>query len=137
MYFIINIIYLKLLDKIKNMKFCSICNNMYYIQIDKSNNNTLTYYCRNCGNVDSNLENNVCIINTKTNNSISFDNIVNEYTKLDPSLPRVNNILCPNNDCTTNINPETEKEIIYLRYDHDNMKYLYICSHCDLVWKAN
>ena len=28
-----------------------------------------------------------------------------------------------------------ENEIIYIRYDDTNMKYVYLCCNCDTVWK--
>ena len=64
-----------------------------------------------------------------------FSHIINKYTKLDPTLPRINNILCPNSECSTN-KDNTEREIIYIRYDDANMKYVYLCSTCDTVWKT-
>jgi hypothetical protein len=65
-------------------------------------------------------------------------NYINKYTKLDPTLPRVNKILCPNLDCKTNHDSSSgEREIIYLRYDAVNIKYVYLCSTCDTVWKAS
>ena len=67
------------------------------------------------------------------------NSIINEYTKLDPTLPRTKNIKCPNEKC--NDNGETKStennEIIYLRYDNDNMKYIYLCSNCNYSWKNN
>jgi hypothetical protein len=27
--------------------------------------------------------------------------------------------------------------VIYIRYDDDNMKYLYMCVTCDTVWKTD
>ena len=66
----------------------------------------------------------------------TFDNKqVHKYTKLDPTLPRVSNILCPNGDCLTN-KEDIPREIIYIRYDDTNMKYVYLCSTCDTVWKT-
>ena len=64
-----------------------------------------------------------------------FSHIINKYTKLDPTLPRINKILCPNPDCLTNTKEEP-REIIYLRYDDSNIKYVYLCSTCDTVWKT-
>ena len=29
-----------------------------------------------------------------------------------------------------------EREIIYIRYDDKNMKYVYLCPECDHVWKT-
>ena len=29
------------------------------------------------------------------------------------------------------------REIIYIRYDDVNIKYVYLCSTCDTVWKMD
>jgi len=120
------------------MHFCSQCQNMYYISISANDTNKLVYYCRNCGNEDSTLSvDNVTVSKMQLKKSEQeFSHIINKYTKLDPTLPRINNILCPNVDCKTNLN-EVEREIIYIRYDDTNMKYVYLCSCCDTVWKTN
>ena len=59
--------------------------------------------------------------------------MVNKYTKYDPTLPRKTNMKCPNEKCGDTPNPD----IIYLRYDDENMKYLYICSGCNFTWKTD
>lgn len=120
------------------MHFCSICKNMYYIRINSDNPNKLVYYCRNCGNEDTSLvTDNVCVSKTQLKKSeLSFSHIINRYTKLDPTLPRINTILCPNSDCSTNTKGK-EREIIYIRYDDTNMKYVYLCSECETVWNTN
>lgn len=120
------------------MHFCNVCSNMYYIRINADDPNKLVYYCRKCGNEDSLLASeNVCVSKTFIKKSEqSFNHIINKYTKLDPTLPRINNILCPNQDCSTNKDGK-EREIIYIRYDDVNMKYVYLCSDCDTVWKVN
>lgn len=120
------------------MHFCSNCQNMYYIRINTDDTNKLVYYCRSCGTEDKliTLEN-ICVSKTQIKKSeSSFNHIVNKYTKLDPTLPRINKILCPNPECTTNTK-NTEREIIYLRYDDVNIKYIYVCSTCDSVWKTD
>ena len=118
------------------MHFCSICENMYYISIDPNDTNKLIYYCRNCGNTDSNISlSNVTVSNVQLKKSEQeFSHIINKYTKLDPTLPRVNNILCPNANCKTNTE-DAPKEIIYIRYDDTNMKYMYVCAICNTSWK--
>jgi DNA-directed RNA polymerase subunit M/transcription elongation factor TFIIS len=110
---------------------------MYYISIDPNNANSLIYYCRNCGNSDDTLSvENVTVSKMQLKKSEQeFSHIINKYTKLDPTLPRVNKILCPNVDCRTNTSEEA-REIIYIRYDDVNMKYVYLCSTCDTVWKT-
>jgi DNA-directed RNA polymerase subunit M/transcription elongation factor TFIIS len=98
----------------------------------------MVYYCRKCGNEDSLLSTqNVCVSKTQIKKTEqTFNHIINKYTKYDPTLPRINNILCPNNECATNKDGK-EREIIYIRYDDNNMKYVYLCSECDTVWKIN
>jgi DNA-directed RNA polymerase subunit M/transcription elongation factor TFIIS len=110
---------------------------MYYISIDPDDPNKLVYYCRNCGNKDSNISNdNVTVSKVQLKKSEQeFSHIINKYTKLDPTLPRINKILCPNADCSTN-KEDTPREIIYIRYDDINMKYMYLCSTCNTVWKT-
>jgi DNA-directed RNA polymerase subunit M/transcription elongation factor TFIIS len=112
---------------------------MYYISIDEEDSNKLVYYCRNCGNEDSTISvENVSVSKVQLKKSEQeFSHIINKYTKLDPTLPRINTILCPNPECLTNTNSKDEqKEIIYIRYDDKNMKYVYLCSTCDTVWKT-
>jgi len=123
------------------MNFCTKCNNMYYIRINgEKSSTTLAYYCRNCGNEETMITvDNICVSNTQLKNTTqSFSNIINEYTKLDPTLPRTNKVLCPNPSCDTNQDKmNVEREVIYLRYDNTNMKYVYLCSTCDTAWKTN
>ena len=122
------------------MKFCEKCDNMYYIGINAEDPNKLTYYCRNCGNVDETInEEGVCVLDTQfKKGEQKFNHIVNKYTKMDPTLPRIYNIRCPNTSCNTNKIGETKPaEIIYMRYDDSNLKYIYICSTCDTTWKTD
>jgi DNA-directed RNA polymerase subunit M/transcription elongation factor TFIIS len=109
---------------------------MYYIRINADDPNKLVYYCRKCGNEDTTLASeNICVSRSQIKKSEqSFNHIINKYTKFDPTLPRINNIKCPNSDCVTNKEGK-EREIIYIRYDDVNMKYVYLCSECDTVWQ--
>ena len=126
------------------MKFCSECQNMYYIAISEKKENNLVYYCRNCGHRDETIANEgICILDTKANQGEQkFNHIINKYTKFDPTLPRIYNIHCPNEACKTNEHSpspshKTPAEIIYIRYDDSQLKYLYLCSTCDMIWKTN
>uniref|UniRef100_A0A6C0H5E4 DNA-directed RNA polymerase II subunit RPB9-like zinc ribbon domain-containing protein n=1 Tax=viral metagenome TaxID=1070528 RepID=A0A6C0H5E4_9ZZZZ len=116
------------------MHFCIKCDNMYYHKYD-DDNNTITFYCRNCGYEDHNiLKENLTISRIDIKN-ISFNKsrFINKYTKYDPTLPRKNILDCPNPNCKTNTE-NYEKEIISIRYDDINMKYIYLCSTCDESW---
>lgn len=120
------------------MHFCSVCQNMYYIRINSEDGSKLIYYCRKCGNEDDSItSSNLCVSKSKTSKKEqSFTHIINEYTKYDPTLPRYNSILCPNADCSTNTK-DTPREIIYIRYDATNLKYVYLCATCDTTWTTN
>jgi DNA-directed RNA polymerase subunit M/transcription elongation factor TFIIS len=113
---------------------------MYYLKVTADDANSLIYYCRNCGNEDDNLSvDNICVSNVKLKRSEQkYNHIVNEYTKFDPTLPRIDTIKCPNQECDSNQpTKQVKKEVIYIRYDDINMKYIYMCSHCDTMWKTD
>lgn len=120
------------------MHFCTQCSNMYYISINPEQPDQLMYYCRNCGHTDTTISaTNVTVCKAQLKKSQQeFSHIINKYTKLDPTLPRVSNILCPNPECpTNNSKAKVDREIIYIRYDDKDMKYVYLCSTCDTVWQ--
>lgn len=126
------------------MKFCNNCDNMLYIRLLKEDSNKLIYYCRNCGNTDEELnKDNLCVSNTNiASKDKAYLQDINEFTKLDPTLPRTQNIKCPNQSCPSNHKSDdptitNKNEVIYLRYDDVNLNYVYICTQCDTVWKTN
>lgn len=129
----------------REMHFCSVCSNMYYIGITPESE--LQYYCRHCGNIDNTIASeNICVskINIKhTTTPQSFSQVVNRYTKLDPTLPRIHTVRCPNDECPSNEvstssgkSIKAKSEIIYVRYDDANLKYVYLCAKCDKVWNT-
>ena len=132
------------------MHFCNVCGNMFYLKIKDDDKDNIMYYCRKCGNKDDNIINNLqnfCVSKTHIKKTTEvYKNIINKYTKLDPTLPRIRNMLCPNQACNSNGEQKDGEqkdgeqkypEIIYLRYDNDNMKYIYLCGVCDYTWKNN
>tara|TARA_B000000477_G_C5974209_1_gene177758 strand:+ start:101 stop:514 length:414 start_codon:yes stop_codon:yes gene_type:complete len=136
------------------MHFCENCGNMYYIELSDKKDDTLIYYCRNCQNKDDKLIkklNNFCVSKTHIiKNNDGHGKVINEYTHLDPTLPRVKfNMVCPNAKCDSNVQeddeskdggdkkPKKEKEIIYLRYNDKNMKYVYLCAVCKTHWTTD
>ncbi len=131
------------------MHFCSVCNNMYYISVTPENE--LQYYCRNCGNIDNTVASeNICVSKLNVKHSTtpqSFSQVVNKYTKLDPTLPRIHTMRCPNDECPSNegggsagtgpgAHNKPKSEIIYVRYDDMSLKYVYLCAKCDKVWNT-
>ena len=152
---------------------------MYYIRLTDTNG--IVYYCRNCGHEDDTITiDNVVVSHTSLKSGKNqYAHVVNKYTKLDPTLPRISTILCPNMECPCNRNHNptqyadraaivgtTEedsvvgagagaaatsattgaagaaaddavpREVIYLRYDDINMKYIYLCAVCNTIWNT-
>ena len=122
------------------MHFCEECGMMYFVQISEENTNQLIHFCRKCGKQKKIItEDNICVSKIDIKRKVlKTHSMVNEYTKLDPTLPRINNIPCPNQVCDSNkeVDP-TDTEVIYMRYDDLNMKYIYLCALCNHVWKLD
>ena len=122
------------------MKFCEQCDNMYYISVNVDDPNQIEHYCRYCKHIDSSIvQDGGCILEFQSNHTEQhISRIINKYTKYDPTLPHSYNIKCPNNKCKSNITEQnTNPDVVYIRYDDANMKYLYICTVCDTTWKTN
>lgn len=119
------------------MKFCSVCNNLLYMSIATDNPNKVVNKCHVCENVeDLAEEESVCVLNTHIKqNEQKFNLILNEYTKEDPTIPHIYNLRCPNTGCKTNVENVENPDVMYIRYDDQNLKYLYMCVSCDTVWK--
>ena len=120
------------------MKFCVNCQNMLYISISSEDSNQLTYYCRHCGTIDETInQEGHCVLSSQLKKGEQkFNHIINQYTKLDPTLPRIYSMKCPSEECKTN-KENTKAEVIYMRYDDSNMKYVYLCVECNTVWKTD
>jgi DNA-directed RNA polymerase subunit M/transcription elongation factor TFIIS len=128
---------------------------MYYIKINGDDANTLVYYCRFCGHEDNEpTDDGVVVLRTEYKKTEQqFSHMINRYIKHDPTLPRITNVKCPNEGCKSNGSSDKsygasasgghdstqvhESSVIYLRYDDENMKYLYICTTCDTSWKTD
>ena len=120
------------------MHFCQKCENMYYIKIN-DDDDMLSFYCRNCGHVDEILNKEaMCLTSYSTkSNETGIASSINTFTKYDPTLPHLHNILCVDKNCISNREKDAPKsDVIYIRYNDNDMKYLYMCVYCDKVWKS-
>ena len=120
------------------MHFCNVCGNMFYITLEENN---MVYYCRKCGNKNNNSNDddntrkqNIVVSKTRLESEmVNIDNI-NKYTKMDPTLPRTSSIKCINDKCECNVKEGISPEIIYIRKNTDDLKYVFVCCHCDTTW---
>lgn len=117
------------------MRFCEVCNNMLYVTIDiVDEKKRLVHYCKTCGHRDIDMSNKSMLVldDNKVSDTVKYNQYVNKFIKHDPCLPRVKNITCPHDKCTKA--EDAENEVIYIKYDAINMKYVYYCCHCDHYW---
>lgn len=117
------------------MKFCTICDNMLYEQL--SQEGTLLNVCKNCGNsivVDTSRTSACVMENNYADDSTLYRQFMNRHLHDDPTLPRVSNIACVNEKCSRKTN-ETN-DVVYVKYDAVNLKYLYQCGYCASFWKS-
>lgn len=96
----------------------------------------LIYKCVNCGYEDKDVKGGL-IVETSLQESTSegYKILLNEFTRYDPTLPHVKNIKCPTGTCSTNITGQ-ERDVILVKYDSVNMKYIYICNVCGTEWRS-
>lgn len=92
-------------------------------------------FCRNCGHKQDETPGLVMETAVQENASDSYRVFVNEYTKQDPRLPHTSSLKCPNGQCPSR-NGQAKPDVIYIKYDAANMKFLYICNVCDTQWKS-
>jgi hypothetical protein len=99
----------------------------------------LQLLCRHCGYKElMNPKNSdeALILETTFNTSASQKqtaSLLNEYTKLDPTLPHLKTIPCPNASCPTQADPAS-RDILYIKTDAKNLKYQYNCTVCNTQW---
>jgi DNA-directed RNA polymerase subunit M/transcription elongation factor TFIIS len=118
------------------MQFCDFCNNMLYIKVDEDNHLNVSMYCKNCKyNQELSKENTqkLYIQNMYNRDNYSYDQYLNKNIEYDRTIPHINNIECIYEDCTKK--KTEDNDIMYIKYDEINMKYLYYCVHCKQFWK--
>lgn len=92
--------------------------------------------CRVCGYQEEEKTGGVILeIDLQEKTSEGYKVLLNEFTKFDPTLPHVSNIICRNGMCRSRT-AGVKSDVIYIKYDAINMKYLYICTVCDAQWKS-
>lgn len=135
------------------MQFCPACDNILHMKIGQLEKNNisnasqipLTMFCKHCPyTMDVNQTNdaknmlfNPCMYrsNYSSNHSLYYSNLVNDYTFDDPSLPRID-MECQNEECTSH-NDDVQSEVLYVRFNDQDMRYMYLCKYCRQCWTIN
>lgn len=116
------------------MKFCEVCDNLYYLKVSADEDKSLHYYCRKCGHTKEQTTHE-CIKEVTYTKEKHSEQDINTYLKYDPTIPYSRHIKCPNNLCQTNQSKDISPKVIYYRYDEEQLKYMYMCTICDSSWK--
>ena len=117
------------------MKFCDVCQNMMYCRVE--DDNTLNTYCKNCGfTAAPTVEQQDRIFNvtrSSADDRSSYKQFLTPDIRHDNTLPRTRRMACPNADCPA-AKSKKGTDIIYVKYDDVNLKYLYHCCTCSVFW---
>jgi DNA-directed RNA polymerase subunit M/transcription elongation factor TFIIS len=112
-----------------------VCKNMLYIEVEDAEGiPSLKHYCKNCkySRTSGRGEKSISDKSKLNTSDIAYKSYMTPFIKYDPTLPRVNNVKCTNTECKASKN-----EVIYIKYDGDNLKFLYHCCHCGHFWKLD
>ena len=135
------------------MKFCPECETYLITEIlnDENTNKILSYKCKNCSysqviDIVKEPEYKCVYSHTYNLNKTNIDKNSLKFLCNDPTLPHVDNILCPNIQCITNkttINSEllendkTKNNLnnfLYIMLNESNLTFLYQCCNCNHTW---
>mgnify|MGYP006429265089 CR=1 FL=1 len=125
------------------MKFCNECDNYLNLQVktdEATNKNKLIYVCRNCNYTQENSQTDNCIYKNNFNSKF-MDEFNSQYLEEEHTLPRLNNINCPNSGCISNQASSKDgkqkniNEVVYIVVNKANMIFQYKCCNCHTIWK--
>lgn len=114
------------------MRFCENCDNILYLKINDdeesqdSTKSQMKYICRKCNEQYDHDGTDSCVYKVNYNmDNIKKYSVINKFIYDDITLPKADGIKCPNKNC-----PDSKPEIVYIQYDKENMKYIYVCLSC-------
>lgn len=119
------------------MKFCNNCENLLIMRLNTEEVGVkqLIYHCNNCGfETEPDLSTDKCILQNNHNVQTIFIQEKNyKYICQDPTLPHLANIDCPNKACDSQ-KDDVQNDVVFIKINKIDMKYLYICCHCQTKW---
>jgi len=124
------------------MEFCPDCHNLLALKIkdDENGPTGLTYKCHNCSYIrNANLDEaaSKCIYSNPENvNMMAYFIRRKDRLRHDPTIPHINTIPCPNNECPSNVadGGSVLNDIFYVTLDKKRMTNLYVCNNCMTHW---
>lgn len=116
------------------MQFCKTCENMLFTRLISEDEEALTLYCPRCGTTEPGSSSTGPVSSTLIRQQLQKPQYVaGPDAAQDPTLPIATDIQCPK--CAESGQP-AEGPVVYVRYDANTIKYLYICTTCDHRWNV-
>jgi len=119
--------------------FCSLCNNMTFLHLKEveGSDNELVHHCKSCQSDEPIPSGDTCVYTLdfqKYDKSKMINQ--NKYITHDVTIPIIRgneNLKCTNPECIS-IKDTLPSMIRYIKYDTEEMNYLYICDFCGQKW---
>lgn len=107
---------------------------MLFVTVGKDGK-SLVQVCKNCNTTNTmDQDGTLCLSETLfQDDGASAHALADASVKHDPTLPRVTNVVCPRGEACPGHNKQ--QEVIYIKHNPVNMRYLYFCCHCDNFWR--
>ena len=132
-----------------SIQFCPTCDYYLYLKAmgseamkvagaKESYSTSMIRICHNCGYQREDTKGGLIMeTDLQEKTSEGYKILLNEFTKMDPTLPHLDTIKCPNKECGSNVGG-LKADIIYMKYDPVNLKYLYLCNveGCGAQWRS-
>jgi DNA-directed RNA polymerase subunit M/transcription elongation factor TFIIS len=119
--------------------FCLLCNNMTFLHLKEvdGEDNVLVHHCKSCQNDEPMAPGETCVYTLDFQRYDKSKMInQNKYLTHDVTIPTIRgneNLKCTNPECFS-IKEKKPSQIRYIKYDTEEMSYLYICEICGQKW---
>ena len=115
------------------MDYFKTCPNCRYYLHAVVEDNKLVRKCKSCGITEEDKGGLIMESYIKEKSSDSWKIEINEFTRQDPTLPYLRDLKCPNTNCSSN-KGTSQKKIYLIKYDNENLKFVYVCDNCEQTW---
>jgi hypothetical protein len=117
------------------IRFCTVCDNYLYLQVE-GETQTLQRMCRNCGFKDTEDQGGLVSEMHIEQRSAEGYTLINEFTLKDKRLPHLYGTMKCISDKCPSATQGKESDIVYIKYDTENLRYIYMCYLCQATWRS-
>lgn len=117
------------------IRFCTVCDNYLYLQVE-GETQTLQRMCRNCGFKDTEDQGGLVSEMHIEQRAAEGYTLINEFTLKDKRLPHLYGTMKCISDKCPSATQGKESDIVYIKYDTENLRYIYMCYLCQATWRS-